>query len=162
MNHKVPEDHEANHEVHKGHEANDEAHEHQKARRDEYSPLSADTELLIHEVIGAALAVHRQLGPGFLETVYERAMRVELASRHLPFETQRRVEIKYRGVTLCRQYLDLVVGGVVVVEVKAVRKLRPIHEAQVISYLKATGMRAGLLLNFNVSLLIDGLRRFIR
>lgn len=140
---------------------NHEAHEdHEDCHR--YEPLPPETERIIHEVIGAAIAVHRQLGPGFIERVYDRALRVELACRCLPFEAPRSVEVRYRGVVLCRDQLDLVVANVVVVEIKAVKKLRPVHEAQLISYLKASGIRAGLLINFNVKLLVTGLRRFVR
>lgn len=138
---------------------NHQAHEEHKG---EFSPLPPETEKLIHNVIGAAIAVHRQLGPGFLETVYQRAMAVELSFRGIGFEAQKSVDVGYRGIRLCEQRLDLVVEGVVIVEVKAVKKLRPIHQAQLMSYLKATGIRAGLLVNFNVKLLVNGLRRYVR
>ena len=107
-------------------------------------------------------AVHRELGPGFIEPVYGRALVLELRHRDLSTETEQPVQIYYRGEPVCSHRLDIVVERVVVVEVKAVRKLRPIHQAQVLSYLKASGCRIGLLMNFNVPMLIDGLRRFVR
>ena len=87
---------------------------------------------------------------------------IELRHRSLRAEVQKSIAIHYRGELVCRHRLDLVVEDVVVVEVKAVRKLRPIHQAQILSYLKASGYRVGLLMNFNVQLFVDGLRRFIR
>jgi GxxExxY protein len=125
-------------------------------------PIPVATEHVVREVIGAAIEVHRQLGAGYLEPVYARAMRAELAIRRLAFAAEKSVPILYRGDFLCRHALDLVVSNVVVVEVKAVKKLRPIHQAQVLSYMKASGCRVGLLMNFNLTRLIDGLRRFVR
>jgi GxxExxY protein len=125
-------------------------------------PIAASTERVVREVIGAAIQVHRALGPGFIEPVYERAMRVELDCRNLRVARQKSILIQYRGKPLCRHQLDFVIEDVVIVEVKAVKWLRPIHQAQILSYLKASGCRIGLLMNFNVPLLIDGLRRFVR
>jgi GxxExxY protein len=136
---------------HKGHE------EHQA-----HLPIPPTTEKIVHDVIGAAIDVHRGLGPGFIESVYCRAMRVELAHRRLRSEGEKAVQVHYRGELVCHHRLDLLVEGLVIVEVKAVRKLRPIHDAQVLSYLKASGCRVGLLMNFNVTKLLDGLRRFVR
>jgi GxxExxY protein len=127
-----------------------------------YPTLDPTTERTVREVIGAGLAVHRQLGPGFLETVYEQAIACELRFRRLGFEHESRVAVQYRGETIAQHRLDLVVERSVVVEVKAVKKLRPIHQAQLLSYLKASGYRVGLLMNFNVRLFVDGLQRFIR
>ena len=99
-------------------------------------------------VIGAAMAVHRELGPGFLESVYEAALDVELARRRIPFERQVAVSVRYSGVEVGTHRLDLLVAGKVVVELKATSDLSSVHQAQLSSYLKATGNRIGLLLNF--------------
>lgn len=107
-------------------------------------------------VIGAAIEVHRQLGPGFLETVYETAMCVELDRRAIRYERQVRLPIRYRGVTVGEHVLDLVVEGVLVVELKCVAAISPIHLAQVISYMKAADLTLGSILNFNVPALRDG------
>ena len=142
---------------HKEHEEHEE-HKEYKA----HAPIDAATERIVREVIGAGIDVHKQLGPGFIEPVYDSALRIELRHRRLHFEEQKSIAIHYRGALVCQHRLDLVVEDVVVVEVKAVRKLRPIHQAQILSYLKASGCRVGLLMNFNVQLFVDGLRRFIR
>lgn len=111
-------------------------------------------EKLSGEVLAAAIEAHRRLGPGFLETVYEQAMRMELAKRGLKFESQRKIEIAYDGQVIGVHILDLVVEEQIVVELKAVEALQPVHYAQLRSYLRATGLRVGLLLNFNSSALV--------
>ncbi|HPV07155.1 MAG TPA: GxxExxY protein [Aggregatilineales bacterium] len=103
---------------------------------------------LTYAVIGAAMEVHRVLGPGFPEQVYQEALECELTLRHIPFESQRLVRVVYKGRSVADYYLDLVVDGKVVVELKAVGELASVHQSQVISYLKASGLRVGLLLNF--------------
>jgi GxxExxY protein len=110
-------------------------------------------ELLSGRVIGAALAVHRELGPGFLESVYHAAMRVALAHRCIPFESERRVETKFEGVVVGQARIDLIVGSEIVLELKAVDKLRDVHFVQLRSYLRATRLRVGLLFNFNAAIL---------
>jgi GxxExxY protein len=100
-------------------------------------------------VLGAALAVHRELGPGFLESVYESAIQVALRHRSIPYVSQYPVDVVFEGCLVGRAKLDLVVGGAVVVEIKAAAALANIHYAQVRSYLAATGLQVGLLLNFN-------------
>ena len=102
-----------------------------------------------HQVIGAAIEVHRRLGPGFLEAVYARALRCELTARALEWASEVEVPVLYRGVVVGRHRLDLIVGGILVVELKSHSKLEAIHFAQVRSYLAASGLRAGLLLNFD-------------
>lgn len=102
-----------------------------------------------HTVIGAAIEVHRRLGPGFLEAIYGKALRCELTSRGLTWAAEVEVPILYRGAIIGRHRLDLVVGGELVVELKSAAKLDAIHFAQVRSYLAASGMRVGLLLNFD-------------
>jgi GxxExxY protein len=127
-----------------------------------FAPLDPEIERVIREVIGAGLAVHRQLGPGFLEPIYERALAIELRYRNIAFDEQHRMAVRYRGDVIARHRLDLLVEHCVVVEVKAVKQLRPVHQAQLLSYLKASGLRVGLLMNFNVRLFKNGIRRFIR
>jgi GxxExxY protein len=101
------------------------------------------------QVIGAALAVHKGLGPGFLESTYHAAMRVSLAHRVLPFQSELAFDIAFEEVLIGRARIDLIVGNEIVVELKAVDKLRDVHYAQLKSYLRATSLRVGLLFNFN-------------
>jgi GxxExxY protein len=136
--------------------------DHQVHQGKAFAPLDSAVEHVVHEIIGAGLAVHRQLGPGFVEPVYDRAVAVELRCRGLGYEQQQRVDVTYRDEVVSQHRLDLVVERCVVVEVKAVRKILPIHQAQILSYLKASGHRVGLLMNFNVRLFIHGLQRFVR
>ena len=112
-------------------------------------------------VIGAALEVHRVLGPGFLETVYEEAMAVEFGLRGIPFERQKPINVSYKGHPIGEGRLDFFVQDSVIVELKAAEKLLPIHQAQLMSYLKAAGCRLGLLINFHERLLKDGVRRVV-
>lgn len=100
------------------------------------------------KVIGAAIEVHRSLGPGFLEGVYEQALRIELGKRKIPFESQKEILVKYEGQIVGRHVLDLLVNGVLVVELKSVVSFEQVHVAQVKSYLRAAGSSVGLLLNF--------------
>jgi GxxExxY protein len=116
---------------------------------------------LAHDVIGAAIEVHRNLAPGFLESVYEEALCIELDLREIPFERQVNHGIDYKGHRVGDGQLDIVVGKRLVVELKAVESLAPIHTAHVISYLKATGCQLALLINFNVSVLKEGIKRVI-
>lgn len=112
-------------------------------------------------VIGAALEVHRTLGPGFLEQVYESALCVELRLRGIPFVRQPSVEVAYKGEAVGEGRLDLLVGGRLIVELKSVDVLLALHTAQVLAYLRATGHRLGLIINFNAPRLRDGVRRVI-
>jgi GxxExxY protein len=117
---------------------------------------------LTREIIGAAIAVHRELGPGKPEPAYERALALELARRGLANVTQHAVPVVYKGVKLeCGYRLDLLVAGVVVIEVKAVEVLHPVHRAQVLTYLKLGGWKIALLLNFNVAVLREGIERLV-
>lgn len=122
---------------------------------------TAETNKLTEEIIGAAIEVHRVLGPGLLESVYESAMCVELTMRGVPFVRQPAVDLSYKGQVVGTGRLDLLVADQVVVELKAVDALTEVHKAQVISYLRTTGHHLGLLINFNVRLLRDGVKRFI-
>jgi GxxExxY protein len=125
------------------------------------SPLSPDAERVMTQTIGCAIAVHRALGPGFLERIYKRAMCIELAAQHLAYEAERPVTVVYRGIEIPGQRVDLIVEGLVVVELKSVVHLDQIHRAQLISYLKTTGLRGGLLINFRAPTLRQGLRRIV-
>ena len=113
-------------------------------------------------VIGAAIEVHRVLGPGLLESAYEECLCHELSLRSIAFQRQLVLPVDYKGVRLdCGYRLDIVLPGKLVIEVKAVEALAPIHDAQLLTYLKLSGIRTGLLLNFNVPLLRDGIRRLV-
>ena len=127
-----------------------------------YAPIPPEVERVTRDVIGAAIEVHRGLGPGFLEGVYERALAHELELRNLSFRRQVPIVISYKEVKIAGQRLDLVVDPGVVVEVKAVERLLPIHKAQVYSYLRSTGYRIGLLLNFNCEILKQGIKRIVK
>jgi GxxExxY protein len=127
-----------------------------------HEPIPAGDEAAAREIIGAAIEVHRVLGPGFLESIYEKALRHELELRGLAIDTQKEILVPYKDIQIEGQRLDLLVAGRVIVELKAVDALAPIHDAQLISYLKATGLRLGLLINFRVSLLKDGIKRLVR
>ncbi len=105
-------------------------------------------ERLSRKIIGAAIAVHKELGPGFLEHIYEEALKVEFAKCPLSFESQKEIQIKYHGIEIGSHRLDLIVESRIIVELKAVKEFRDIHYAQLRSYLKATGLKVGLLLNF--------------
>ena len=122
---------------------------------------SGELDRLAHEVIGAAIEVHKALGPGYLESVYETALAIELDHRGIRYERQNAYSLAYRGLPVGEGRIDLLVAGMLVVELKAVEQFAPIHKAQVISYLKATGCRLGLLINFNVTVLKDGIQRII-
>jgi len=115
---------------------------------------------LTDNVIGACIEVHRSLGPGLLESSYELCLCRELTLRGIPFERQKAIPIEYKGVKLdCGYRADLLVAGRVLVELKAIESLLPIHEAQLLSYLRIGGWPVGLIINFNVQLLKHGIRR---
>jgi GxxExxY protein len=116
---------------------------------------------LARTVIGAAIEVHRHLGPGYLESVYEEALAVEFSLRRLFFERQKPFAVAYKGRAVGEGRLDFLVDGALLVELKAVESLAPIHKAQVISYLKAKELQLGLLINFNVPILRAGIQRIV-
>ena len=125
-----------------------------------------NTEDLLDEVtkpvIGAAIEVHRVLGPGLLESAYEECLAFELNQRGVSFERQRPLPVRYKAVALdCAYRMDLVVQESVIVEVKSLERLEGIHSAQLLTYLRLSGLRVGLLMNFNVPVLRSGLRRLI-
>jgi len=123
--------------------------------KDEKARLDGITE----RIIGCAIEVHRTLGPGFPESIYEKALCFELGQRSIRFARQVAMGVEYRGELVGELRLDLLVEDAVVVEVKAVERFDPIHGAQLLSYLKATGRHVGLLINFNVRVLKAGIRR---
>ena len=121
-----------------------------------------DENILTEEIIGGAIDVHRTLGPGLLESVYEECLAIELKLRGLDFQRQQPVAIVYRGHRVAADLrIDLLVGDKVVVELKAVERLLPVHEAQLLTYLRLTQKRVGLLINFNVPVLKDGVKRMV-
>ena len=114
------------------------------------------------KIISAAIAVHRELGPGLLESAYEACLVYELVQRGLSMEQQKTLPVIYRDVRVdCGYRIDLFVENQVIVELKAVEKLEPIHKAQLLSYLKLSGCKVGLLINFNVKILKDGIHRIV-
>ena len=119
-------------------------------------------EELTEKIIGAAIEVHRELGPGLLESAYEAALAHELSLREVQYERQKEMPVRYKGFLIELGYrLDLLVEDKVVVELRAVTEMHPIYEAQLITYLRLSGRRVGLLINFNVPRLMDGLIRRI-
>jgi GxxExxY protein len=114
---------------------------------------------LAHQVIGAAIEVHRILGPGFLESVYEAALAVEFDLRGIPYERQKPMVLEFKGTRVGDSRLEYLVGGELVVELKAVESIHPISPAKVIHYLKMTGLQLGLIINLHVVLLKDGIKR---
>jgi len=122
---------------------------------------SVELDRLAHQVIGAAIAVHRALGPGYIESVYEEAMCVELDHQAIPYQRQYKVAVQYREHLVGEGRLDLLIAKILPVELKAVETLAAIHQAQLLSYLKMTGFQLGLLINFNVPVLKQGIKRVI-
>jgi GxxExxY protein len=117
---------------------------------------------ITHEIIGAAIEVHKRLGPGLLESAYEVCLEHEISLRNLKIDRQVGVPVIYRETKLdCGYRIDLLVESRIVVELKSVECLAPIHEAIILTYLRLSGHKIGLLINFNVAALKDGVRRFI-
>ena len=115
---------------------------------------------LTESIIGAAISLHRELGPGLLESVYEKCLAFELADRGLSVSTQKEIPVRYKNLTFdCSFRADLIVEKKVLLELKSIDQLTPIHTSQVITYLKLTGLRTALLINFNVPTLKTGLKR---
>ena len=123
----------------------------------------AEHDLVAREIVDSAFAVHSALGPGLLESVYEQCLAAELGARNVPVARQVAVPLVYRDVPIEAGFrIDLLVGGSVIVEVKAAERTLPVHEAQLLTYLKLSGYRLGFLINFNVPLIKDGIKRRIR
>ncbi len=117
---------------------------------------------LTHLIIGAAIEVHREMGPGLLESVYQKCLEYELEQRGIAFQPQARLPIQYKGIELeGALVMDLYFPGQLVVELKAVDSLAPIHEAQLLTYLRLSKTHVGLLINFNVRVLKDGIKRLV-
>ena len=115
---------------------------------------------LTETIIGAAITVHRELGPGLLESVYEKCLAFELADRGLSVSTQKEIPVRYKNLTFdCSFRADLIVDNKVLIELKSIDQLTAIHTSQVITYLKLTGLQTALLINFNVPTLKSGLKR---
>jgi GxxExxY protein len=125
------------------------------------SPLPDEVEALVHRTIGCCITVHRELGPGLLESTCSRAVCIELHAAGIAFEAEKHIPVTYRGQLLCHHRLDLVVANQVVVEIKSVERLAPIHHGQLLNYLRVSGFRVGLLVNFNVPVLQEGIRRVV-
>ncbi len=115
---------------------------------------------LTEQIIAAAIEVHRLLGPGLLESIYEEALCHEFSLRSIEYQRQKEMDVFYKDKAIKGQRLDLIVNDEVVVEVKSVRKIEDVFTAQVLSYLKSTGLKRGLLINFGERRLVDGVRRF--
>ncbi len=124
--------------------------------------MNIELDEITEKIIGSAITVHRELGPGLLESAYEACLIYELVQSGLKIENQKALPIYYRGVQLdCGYRIDLLVEKQIVVELKSIEKIEPIHEAQLLSYLKLSGCKVGLLINFNTKLLKNGIRRFV-
>jgi GxxExxY protein len=124
-------------------------------------PAHPDNELS-ERVIGLAIEVHRHLGPGLLESAYEECLCYELRMAGLPFERQRQLPVRYKEIRLDVAYrIDLIIDRRLIIEIKTVDRLLPVHEAQLITYLRLSGIRVGLLMNFNCAVLKDGLQRIM-
>ena len=120
-------------------------------------------EELSREIIASAMEVHRELGPGLLESAYEICLCYELSSRKIPFQRQIEVPVLYKGVRLdCGYQIDLLVDSKIILELKSVETLHSVHEAQLLTYLKLMDKRVGMLMNFNVPVMKDGIIRRIR
>jgi GxxExxY protein len=141
--------------------------EHQELKKkgqklESFEPVPESDDRIARDAIRAAIEVHRVLGPGFLESVYEAALCHELELMGLRFERQRPILVRYKELQIPGQRIDLLVEGRVIVELKTVEAFAPIHQAKVISYLKTTGLRLGLLINFHAIILKDGgLKRIV-
>ena len=128
----------------------------------QFEPIPEHDETLARKIIGAAIEVHKELGPGLLESAYEQCLCHELSLRGIQFRRQIDLPVKYKGLELdCGYKMDIVVEDVVILELKTVRKLAPVHEAQLLTYLKLYDRPVGLLINFNVALLKNGLKRMV-
>ena len=117
---------------------------------------------LSNEIIGAAIEVHRNLGPGLLESAYEECLCYEFVNRGIKYERQKLLPVAYKGIKLdCGYRLDVVVNDLVVLELKAVDQIQPIHSAQLLTYLKLSNLKLGILINFNVTVLKSGIKRIV-
>ena len=125
------------------------------------APIPPEVEEIGHRVIGCAITVHRILGPGFREQIYERAFCLELDEAGLSYECEKRILVPYKGWQIEGHRLDLIIGGVVIAELKVLPRIAEIHRLQVRSYLKATGLRLGFVMNFNSEVMKNGIKRVV-
>ena len=124
--------------------------------------MVTDEDKILNQIIGAAIEVHRALGPGLLESAYEECLCREFLLKNIPFERQVGVPVVYKGVNLdCGYRLDIVVAGLVIIELKTIKRFEPIHDAQLLTYLKLTKLKLGVLLNFNVPIMKHGIKRIV-
>ena len=123
--------------------------------------LDDQTESLIHRVIGCCITVHKELGPGLVETIYHRAVGIELEVAGIQFEREKRFPVTYRGKPLYVHRLDLVVANQLMLELKAVERFHPVHQSQVLSCLRISKLKICLLINFNVAILPEGIKRIV-
>ena len=129
----------------------------------QFDPIPAETEAIATKVVEAAFKVHSTLGPGLLGSVYEACLCRELSKQGIPFQTQVSLPVIYDGLRLdAGLRLDMLVAETIIIELKAVEKMLPLFEAQLLTYLKLTGLRLGFLINFNVPVIKDGIRRLVR
>jgi D-glycero-D-manno-heptose 1,7-bisphosphate phosphatase len=145
----------------------DKANDHRKPQRARRAQRKASVEMveidrLSNKIIGLAIETHRQLGPGLLESAYQQSLAYELSKSDIPFELEKRIPAMYKSVNIdCAYRADMIVDDKILLELKSVDRLLPVHEAQVLAYLKLSGLRLGMLINFNVTLLKRGIRRII-
>jgi GxxExxY protein len=125
------------------------------------SPLTPAEETIVNKTIGCGIEVHRVLGPGFRERIYERAFALELESRGLKFECEKAIDVPYKEWKIPGQRIDLVVEQIVIVEIKIAPRIKQLHRRQLVSYLRSTGLPVGLLMNFNTTILKNGLVRVV-
>ena|SRR5438132_9027563 len=125
------------------------------------TPLTDEMEHLVSRTIGCCIAVHRELGAGLPEHAYAKALGLELTTAQIRFEREKRYPLHYHGEFLCDVYLDFIVSKTVVIEIKAVERLAPLHHSQTLNYMRIAHCQVGLLVNFNVGVLRDGIRRKI-
>lgn len=122
---------------------------------------SQNSDPLTYQIIGAGMEVHKTLGPGLLEQVYEDALCIELKERKLKYQRQKSIDLTYKGHPIGNLVADLIIENRVIVELKSVEKLLPVHTAQIMTYLKLMNLSIGLLINFNVPILRNGVKRII-
>ena len=136
----------------------------QRAQRAQSKASAGMVEIdrLSNKIIGLAIETHRQLGPGLLESAYQQSLAYELSKNNIPFELEKKIPVRYKLVNIdCAYRADMIVDNKIFLELKSVDRLLPIHEAQILTYLKLSGLRLGMLINFNVTLLKRGIRRII-
>lgn len=128
----------------------------------QYNDVRKDVDELSKELVDCFFKIHKTLGPGYLEQIYEDCLAIELEKRGIDFQRQKVLKIEYEGIIIPTEFrLDLIVDDKIVVELKAVEKMHPVYDAQIYSYLKSSNLPMGFLVNFNVPLIKDGIKRFV-